>query len=196
MQSVWLSWCGRCMVCAGCQSGPCTSETSERCGSAFENAVCSGGLCCSQYRYCGTTNEYCRAGCQSQCSSTPSFTPPSPSGSYGSGLEGVVYESTFNSFFPNQNPIYTHKNCMTAAASFPTFTITGHCNTCKKEVVAFFVQISHDTSRDYVHGSSSHLHCLFSSNWLKTCAATWKLTTIWYREHFEFTYITWKEFFV
>ncbi|KAG6545340.1 hypothetical protein Mapa_013189 [Marchantia paleacea] len=132
------AWCG-----AGCQSGPCTSGTSGRCGKDFGNSVCSGGLCCSQYGYCGSTTEHCTTGCQSQCTST---TPSPPSGSCGTGVGGVVSQSTYNSIFPNKNAIYTYQNFITAAASFPTFGTTGDCTMRKKEIAAFFAQISHETS--------------------------------------------------
>ncbi|CAK7329390.1 unnamed protein product [Dovyalis caffra] len=42
-------------------------KTQEQCGSQAGDAVCPGGLCCSQYGYCGTSDAYCCAGCQSQC---------------------------------------------------------------------------------------------------------------------------------
>lgn len=46
--------------------------TAQQCGQGIGN--CEGGLCCSQYGWCGTTSAYCGTGCQ------PSFgacTPPS-----------------------------------------------------------------------------------------------------------------------
>lgn len=39
----------------------------ELCGTQNGGALCPGGLCCSEYGYCGSTIEYCGDGCQSQC---------------------------------------------------------------------------------------------------------------------------------
>ncbi|CAN0829568.1 Acidic endochitinase WIN6.2C (Fragment) [Linum grandiflorum] len=36
----------------------------EQCGRQAPGKHCPGGLCCSQYGYCGTTNAYCGDGCQ------------------------------------------------------------------------------------------------------------------------------------
>ncbi|KAK9758212.1 hypothetical protein RND81_01G215800 [Saponaria officinalis] len=42
--------------------------SAAQCGRQAGGRRCSGGLCCSKYGFCGTTNEYCGAGnCQSQC---------------------------------------------------------------------------------------------------------------------------------
>lgn len=40
---------------------------AEQCGRQAANKKCPNNMCCSQYGYCGTTNEYCGEGCQSQC---------------------------------------------------------------------------------------------------------------------------------
>jgi Chitin recognition protein len=69
-------YCGK-----GCQSqcsGNSASLSSDdnsaslrssvrRCGSQGGGAVCPNNMCCSQYGYCGTTQDYCGNGCQSQC---------------------------------------------------------------------------------------------------------------------------------
>ncbi|KAL6597702.1 coth protein-domain-containing protein [Neocallimastix sp. 'constans'] len=70
-------------------TSPSTSPTSDdgRCGS--NGRICPNNECCSQYGYCGTTDEYCGSGCQSEfgrCNSsgnpssnnTPSKVPISP----------------------------------------------------------------------------------------------------------------------
>ena len=65
------AYCG-----AGCQNhvGPCKithtpSQDVARCGRDFNNATCAEGgfpnYCCSSAGYCGTTEAYCGAGCQS-----------------------------------------------------------------------------------------------------------------------------------
>ncbi|BBN09525.1 basic endochitinase B [Marchantia polymorpha subsp. ruderalis] len=158
------AYCG-----TGCQSGPCSSGTSGRCGRDFGNSVCPGGACCSQYGYCGAGSAYCGAGCQSQCSSTPS-TPSPPSSTCGSGLAGVVSQTQYNNLFPNRNAIYTYQNMMTAAASFPAFGTTGDCNTRKKEVAAFFAQITQETAGlFYVEEINKADYCQASATY--PCAA-------------------------
>ncbi|KAH0650019.1 hypothetical protein KY284_029931 [Solanum tuberosum] len=44
-----------------------SAANAQQCGSQAGGAVCDGGLCCSQYGYCGTATAYCVPGCQSQC---------------------------------------------------------------------------------------------------------------------------------
>ncbi|ORX63257.1 hypothetical protein BCR32DRAFT_298491 [Anaeromyces robustus] len=41
-----------------------TVSTDGKCGSKGGNKVCPSGQCCSKYGYCGTTADYCKAGCQ------------------------------------------------------------------------------------------------------------------------------------
>ncbi|EFJ04146.1 hypothetical protein SELMODRAFT_139127 [Selaginella moellendorffii] len=46
------------VVEAQCDTGgPC-------CGRQGRGRRCNSGLCCSQFGYCGSTSEYCGAGCQ------------------------------------------------------------------------------------------------------------------------------------
>ncbi|KAL7486922.1 hypothetical protein ACHAW6_012519 [Cyclotella cf. meneghiniana] len=55
----------------------CATETAA-CGL---NNPCGGGMCCSQWGYCGLTDAYCGACCQTGCwnnPNPPSPTPPSP----------------------------------------------------------------------------------------------------------------------
>ncbi|RKP36931.1 hypothetical protein BJ085DRAFT_37345 [Dimargaris cristalligena] len=77
---------------AGCQNGPCegkpsttaaptsTTTTAEPLptlpnGACDATHTCSGNLCCSQYGYCGSTAEFCGAGCQNgPCEGKPSTT--------------------------------------------------------------------------------------------------------------------------
>jgi len=71
--SQW-GWCGTtdeyCGV--GCQAGfgTCGADaalpvsTDYQCGTGV-GAKCGESLCCSQYGWCGSTSEYCDAGCQS-----------------------------------------------------------------------------------------------------------------------------------
>ncbi|KAF7316287.1 Chitin-binding type-1 domain-containing protein [Mycena indigotica] len=58
------------------QGGPCTSNCNAlaECGpnAAPANFTCPLSVCCSQFGFCGTTAEFCGAGCQSNCN------PPAP----------------------------------------------------------------------------------------------------------------------
>ncbi|KAK6987473.1 chitin-binding type-1 domain-containing protein [Favolaschia claudopus] len=58
------------------EGGPCTSncDALAECGpnAAPTNFTCPLNVCCSQFGFCGTTEEFCGTGCQSNCS------PPGP----------------------------------------------------------------------------------------------------------------------
>lgn len=40
---------------------------AEQCGSQAGGQLCPNNLCCSRYGWCGTTDEFCSDGCQSNC---------------------------------------------------------------------------------------------------------------------------------
>ncbi|XP_028797531.1 endochitinase-like [Neltuma alba] len=118
-------------------------SAAEECGRQAGGALCPGGLCCSQYGWCGSTNEYCGTGCQSQCGTAP------PSG----GLSGIISGDTFNQMLKHRNDaacpargFYTYDAFIEAAKSFPAFGSTGDVATRKREVAAFLGQTSHETT--------------------------------------------------
>ncbi|XP_038883175.1 endochitinase-like [Benincasa hispida] len=43
------------------------AASAEQCGRQANGALCPNNLCCSQYGWCGDTDDYCKTGCQSQC---------------------------------------------------------------------------------------------------------------------------------
>jgi len=48
-------------------------STNGKCGPKNGNKVCPSGKCCSKYGWCGTSDDHCKAGCQSEfgkCTST------------------------------------------------------------------------------------------------------------------------------
>ncbi|MBA0561386.1 hypothetical protein Golob_018222, partial [Gossypium lobatum] len=51
---------------------------AEQCGRQVGGALCPNDLCCSQYGWCGNTDDYCSPAknCQSNCRSGP----PPPTG--------------------------------------------------------------------------------------------------------------------
>ncbi|KAK3683378.1 hypothetical protein B0T22DRAFT_246586 [Podospora appendiculata] len=56
-------------------------EKRNNCGAGIGS--CAAGLCCSQWGYCGTTDEYCAAGCQPAFGSCKNTVP---TGSCGAGI--------------------------------------------------------------------------------------------------------------
>ncbi|PHU23618.1 Pro-hevein [Capsicum chinense] len=44
-----------------------TTTSAQNCGRQAGGRACANRLCCSQFGFCGTTREYCGAGCQSNC---------------------------------------------------------------------------------------------------------------------------------
>uniref|UniRef100_A0A7N2R0C6 chitinase n=1 Tax=Quercus lobata TaxID=97700 RepID=A0A7N2R0C6_QUELO len=125
--------------------------TAEQCGTQAGGAVCPNGLCCSQFGWCGNTNDYCGNGCQSQCSSTtPS--PTTPSG--GGDVSSLISASLFDQMLKYKNDprcksnglFYTYNAFITAAKSFNGFGTTGDVTTRKRELAAFLAQTSHETT--------------------------------------------------
>lgn len=127
---------------------------AEQCGTQAGNALCPNGLCCSKFGWCGDTDEYCKDGCQSQCTgSTPPTTPaPSTGGDIGSvissGLFSQMLKYSTDSRCPS-NGFYTYNAFITAAKSFSGFGTTGDDATRKREVAAFLGQTSHETTGNY-----------------------------------------------
>ncbi|KAF1983887.1 carbohydrate-binding module family 18 [Aulographum hederae CBS 113979] len=91
-----------------------------RCGAEFGGATCdpNGGFgkCCSQYGYCGNTEDHCSSsnGCQNGCSGSDPTTPdepadPSPSASATGSLEPVLPMPTQGS--GTGGPETTDGNC-------------------------------------------------------------------------------------
>nr|AAP03087.1 class Ib chitinase [Galega orientalis] len=130
---------------------------AEQCGSQANGAVCPNGLCCSQFGYCGNTDQYCGAGCQSQCKSsstpTPTPTPSTPTPSTGGDVGRLIPSSLFDQMLKYRNDgrcpghgFYTYDGFIAAARSFNGFGTTGDDNTRKKELAAFLAQTSHETT--------------------------------------------------
>lgn len=123
-------------------------SSAEQCGSQAGGALCPGGLCCSKFGYCGTTQDYCGDGCQSQCGSGPGPQPPS-----GSGVGSIISADQFNQMLLHRNEnscpargFYTYDAFIAAANSFIGFGTTGDTDTRKREIAAFLGQTSHETT--------------------------------------------------
>ncbi|ERM96411.1 hypothetical protein AMTR_s00001p00244240 [Amborella trichopoda] len=109
---------------------------AQNCGRDRGGAVCAGGLCCSKWGFCGSINEHCGEGCQSQC------TPP------GSGVASLISQSLFDQMFKHRNEnscegrdIYTYNAFITATKSFPAFGTTGDTTTRKREIDVFLLRL-------------------------------------------------------
>ncbi|KAL2629082.1 hypothetical protein R1flu_013768 [Riccia fluitans] len=108
----------------------------EQCGSQAHFALCPGNLCCSQYGWCGTTEEYCGAGCQSQCDQS-------------AGIASLIDETMFNKLFPRRNEIYTYANFVKAAKSYPQIGTEGSTQQRLREVAAFAAHVQQETAGLY-----------------------------------------------
>lgn len=131
--------------------------SAEQCGKQAGGALCPNGLCCSQHGWCGNTDPYCGAGCQSQCKSgpTPSTPTPTPSGDVGR----LVSSSLFDQILKYRNDarcaghgFYTYDSFIAAARSFNGFGTTGDDTTRKRELAAFLAQTSHETTGSFGYG--------------------------------------------
>ncbi|KAM6563602.1 hypothetical protein CsatB_023600 [Cannabis sativa] len=112
------------------------------CGKQHNYYVCDTDYCCSKDGFCGTTEPYCGDGhCQSQCPT------PSPD-----DVSDIITSSLFDKMlsFRNisgceSNGFYTYDAFINAARYFSGFGTTGSLETRKRELAAFFGQISHET---------------------------------------------------
>ncbi|KAJ4972816.1 hypothetical protein NE237_005990 [Protea cynaroides] len=117
----------------------------QQCGKQADGKLCPGGVCCSQYGYCGSTSDYCGNGCQSQCSGG--------GGGGGGDISSLISQSLFNQILKHRNDagcpakgFYTYNAFIAAAKSFNGFATTGDVNIRKREIAAFLAQTSHETT--------------------------------------------------
>ncbi|XP_059650293.1 hevein-like preproprotein [Cornus florida] len=70
--------------------------TAQQCGQQAGGATCANNLCCSQYGYCGTTDDYCLPSnnCQSNCNS---------GGGSGGEESATNVRATYHYYNPEQN---------------------------------------------------------------------------------------------
>ncbi|KAA8549802.1 hypothetical protein F0562_001486 [Nyssa sinensis] len=139
--------------------------SAEQCGRQAGGAICPGGLCCSQFGWCGSTLDYCGAGCQSQCSGTA--TPcPGPS---GGDITNLITRSMFDDMLKHRNDVacpvrnfYTYDAFIAAARSFPGFATTGVDTTRKREIAAFLGHTSHEATD--LFSCAQFIPCVLSSD--------------------------------
>ena len=106
--------------------------SAQQCGKQKQGKRCSGGLCCSQYGYCGSSKQYCGTGCQSQCKSSAAV----------DDISNVISLSEFSTMLSKcaNGGLSNYDAFINAARSFSGFGTTGEMDTRKKEVAAFFAQ--------------------------------------------------------
>ncbi|CAN6342101.1 unnamed protein product [Urochloa humidicola] len=127
-----------------------TAARAQTCGSQAGGALCPNCLCCSQWGFCGDTDPYCGAGCQSQCRGCAG-PPPGPPGT--GDLASLLPRDLFERLLLHRNDaacgghgFYSYDAFLAAAASFPAFATTGSDEQRKREVAAFLGQTSHETT--------------------------------------------------
>lgn len=93
------------------------------CGAANGNRLCPGGLCCSQYGWCGSTKDYCATGCQSNCWITP--TPYSSLKRVGYYPNWAAYTPPPYAYFPENISVqyFTHLIYSFAGIDSKTFQV-------------------------------------------------------------------------
>jgi len=116
-----------------------------------QTCECDPSLCCSEFGFCGSTDEYCGTGCQSGPCNTP---PNPPSGSSGVLVSDIVTQAFFDGIISQAagdscpgKDFYTRDAFLNAISSYPEFGTTGSSDDSKKEIAAFFANIAHETGR-------------------------------------------------
>ena len=119
--------------------------------------------CCSQYGYCGTTDDYCVTGCQNgPCRTT--FTPPPPpvppmppsppppprphvSPSPDRGAGRIITRRLFEALYPDYNKtFYSYDAFIVAARAFPLFLTQGSREERLRELAAFSAHVQQETA--------------------------------------------------
>lgn len=116
--------------------------TSQNCG-------CASDLCCSQWGYCGQTDDYCGEGCREGPCHGGGGANNGNSGGGGDAvtLEGTVTPEFFNSIINQARDncagkgFYSHNAFIAAANSYTTFG----SSISKREIAAFFAHVTHET---------------------------------------------------
>ncbi|PSR84749.1 Endochitinase [Actinidia chinensis var. chinensis] len=138
-----------------------------------QNCGCASGLCCSQFGFCDTGNDFCGTGCQSG----PCI------GSNGVSVADIVSQAFFDGIV-NQAPagcvgksFYTRSAFLNALSSFSAFGTIGTVDDSRREIAAFFAHASHETgsfckieeddgaSKDYCEESNTDYPCVPNKNY-------------------------------
>ncbi|PKI44461.1 hypothetical protein CRG98_035135 [Punica granatum] len=112
--------------------------------AAAQNCGCASDQCCSQWGYCGTGNDYCGTGCKSgPCYAAPATNTVS--------VPDIVTDEFFNGIIAQAadscvgKSFYSRQAFLDALESYPQFGRTGSVDDSKREIAAFFGQVTHET---------------------------------------------------
>jgi hypothetical protein len=126
-----------------------------------QNCGCAANECCSQYGYCGTSNDYCGPGCkEGPCTSGSPTTPSTPS---GVSVADVVTSDFFNGILNQASgdcagkSFYTRAAFLDALNSYTQFGTTGTADDSKCEIAAFFAHVTHETGCKILRTLSHYL---------------------------------------
>ncbi|BFG14516.1 hypothetical protein CerSpe_007890 [Prunus speciosa] len=101
-----------------------------------QNCGCAPELCCSQYGYCGSGEDYCGPGCQQgPCTGGGGGTPSTPSTNGG----GVAPSDCAGKNF------YSRDGFINVVNSYSDFGRLGSVDESKREIAAFFAHATHET---------------------------------------------------
>ncbi|PRP73875.1 hypothetical protein PROFUN_16493 [Planoprotostelium fungivorum] len=103
-----------------------------------QNCGCAGGLCCSQWGYCGTGNDYCGSGCRQNCGSSSSSSSGGSSSGGGGGGNGVITKDQLRRVMENNLP-YDYINDLNDVLK------KYNLNTPKR-MAGFLAQVRHETA--------------------------------------------------
>ncbi|KAK9266658.1 hypothetical protein L1049_021633 [Liquidambar formosana] len=135
-----------------------------------QNCGCASNECCSQYGYCGTSSDYCGAGCQEG----PCFAPP-PTNDVS--VADIVTDAFFNAIIDEADAgcagkdFYTRAVFLDTLNSYPQFGRVGSVDDSKREIAAFFAHVTHETghfcyieeingaSKDYCQEDNTQYPC-------------------------------------
>ena len=121
-----------------------------------QNCGCDADLCCNQWRYCGTGDDYCGTGCREG--------PCYSSGDDGEGVSGggggssvlvsdVVTDDFFNGIISQAGGdcagtnFYSRSAFLDVAGSYSQFGQDGSADDSKREIAAFFAHVTCETGR-------------------------------------------------
>ncbi|MFS8007695.1 putative glycoside hydrolase, family 19, catalytic, chitin-binding, type 1 [Helianthus anomalus] len=94
--------------------------------SAAQNCGCSPDLCCNQWGYCGSGDDYCGPGC----------------------TEGPCYSSETGDV--DVARFYTRAAFLEALGNYAEFGSAGSEDGSRREIAAFFVHVTHETGRKMI----------------------------------------------
>lgn len=121
-----------------------------------QSCGCATDMCCSQYGYCGTGDDYCGTGCQAgPCTAAP--TGPTPT---DVSISDIVTDAFFNGIIGQADSscagqgFYTRSAFLGAVDSFPLFGQGGSIDDSKREIAAAFAHFTQETGRKISMSSS------------------------------------------